>query len=135
MRRGHPAAERQWTLGDYAEFAHVTVALLGDDQSEIDARLAEAGVARRIASTSPHFMAALACVGATDCVTTISAALARRFADTFGLVLVEPPFVDPSLTLTLVGSALRDHDSALGWLRAHIRAAAREAYELGAAVV
>jgi DNA-binding transcriptional LysR family regulator len=133
MRRGHPAAARRWTLDDYAEFAHVTVALLGDGQSEIDARLAEAGIARRIAFTSPHFMAALACVGATDCVTTISAALARRFADTFGLVLVEPPFVDPSLMLTLVGSALRSHDPALGWLRAHIRAAARDAYEPGMA--
>jgi DNA-binding transcriptional LysR family regulator len=135
MRRAHPAAERRWTLSDYAEFAHVTVALLGDNQSEIDARLAEAGVARRIASTSPHFMATLACVGATDSVTTISAALARRFAETFGLVLAEPPLVDPSLTLTLVGSALRGHDPALGWLRAHIREAAREAYEPGIAVV
>ncbi len=57
------------------------MAVLGDGQTEIDALLAAQGVRRRIALVTPHFMAALAAVAATDLVTTLSAALARRFAD------------------------------------------------------
>ncbi len=72
MRRGHPAAEAEWTFADYARFDHVTVGILGDNLSEIDAELAEAGVARRISLTTPHFVAALAAVGASDCITTLS---------------------------------------------------------------
>ena len=46
---------------------------------------------------TPHFMAALAAVGASDAVTTISQTLARRFAGVFGLALLDPPFADVPL--------------------------------------
>lgn len=117
MRRGHPAARRKWTLADYGRFEQATVAILGDRKSEMDALLAEAGVTRRIAFTSPHFMAALAVVSATDMVTTISEALARRFADRFGLLIKRPPLADVSLMMTLVWSKVRDHDPVLSWFR------------------
>ena len=55
MRRGHPAANRAWTLADYAAWPHATVAFFADGVSEIDARLAAAGVERRIALTTPAF--------------------------------------------------------------------------------
>jgi DNA-binding transcriptional LysR family regulator len=60
MRRGHPAAKRRWTMRDYGSFGHATIAILGDQQSEMDAVLAKAGTSRKIVFTSPHFMAALA---------------------------------------------------------------------------
>ena len=41
---------------------HATVAIFGDRVSEIDAELAEAGLVRRVAFTSPHFIVALAAV-------------------------------------------------------------------------
>lgn len=128
MRRGHPAAGRRWNKSDYGCFDHVTVAIRGDDESEIDAELAEAGVTRRVALRTPHFVAALACVGATDCVTTLSAALARRFADTFGLTFAEPPLARTALRITLVGTATRANDPGLSWLRARIREAADEVF-------
>jgi DNA-binding transcriptional LysR family regulator len=126
MRRGHPAAERAWRLADYAAFDHVGVALTGDGQSEIDARLASHGVARRIALVTPHFTAALATVAATDMVTTISRALARRFAPSLGLVLKDPPFEAPPLETTLVSSHWRAADPLLAWIRARAREAAVE---------
>jgi DNA-binding transcriptional LysR family regulator len=128
MRRGHPAAGRRWAKADYADFDHVTVSVRGGDDSEIDAELAEAGVTRRVVLRTPYFMAALASVGATDCVTTLSAALARRFADTFGLILAEPPLAQTLLRFTLVGMASRGADPAAPWLRARIREAADEVY-------
>jgi DNA-binding transcriptional LysR family regulator len=118
MRRGHPAADDDWTIADYGRWNHVGVAILGDGQSDIDALLAAAGVQRRIALVTPHFTAALAAVAATDMVTTISENFARRFALPFDLVLKPPPFAAASLQITVVWSHLRNGDALLAWFRA-----------------
>jgi DNA-binding transcriptional LysR family regulator len=128
MRNGHPAAAAAWTLADYGRFSHVGVALLGDGQSEIDAMLAAAGFSRRIAVATPHFVAALATVAATDFVTTVSAALARRFAGEFGLAVRRPPFERTRLRTTLVCSHVRARDPFLVWFRALVREVAREVF-------
>ena len=121
MRRGHPAADRAWSVADYGSHLHVGVALLGDGRSEIDALLAAEGVSRRIALVTPHFMAALAAVAATDMVTTVSAALACRFAAVLGLVLRDPPFAQTRLQTTLVCSHVRSADPFLAWFRSVVR--------------
>jgi DNA-binding transcriptional LysR family regulator len=127
-RRGARGSDAPWTLAEYAARDHATVAIFGDRVSDIDAELAEAGLTRRIAFTTPHFLVALAAVGASDCVTTLSAALARRFADTLGLELYEPPLRQNRIDLTTVAAATRAADPGLVWLRARLREAAREAY-------
>jgi DNA-binding transcriptional LysR family regulator len=121
MRGSHPAAGRHWTIADYGLYGHVGVALLGDGQSDVDAELAAAGVARRIDVVTPHFMAALATVAATDLVTTISAGLALCFADHFGLVLQDPPLAETVLQVTLVCSHVRATDRFLVWFRSMVR--------------
>jgi DNA-binding transcriptional LysR family regulator len=128
LRAGHPRDGCDWTLRDYAEAEHVTIAIRGDDESENDAALAREGLARRIVLRTPHFMAALAAVGASDAVTTVSATLARRFASTFGLLVRDSPFVTIPLQLSLVGTASRAADPALVWLRGLIREATEEAF-------
>ena len=132
MRRGHPAAGRPWTLADYGIYHHAAIGLLGDGQSELDALLAAGGVSRRIALVTPHFMAALATVAATDMVTTVSAALARRFAAPFGLVLRDPPLTETALRITLVCSHVRAADPVLAWFRTIVREVAA-APEIGGA--
>lgn len=127
-RRGRRPADFAWTLEDYAAQDHATVAIFGDRLTEIDAELAEAGLVRRIVFTSPHFLSALAAVGASDCVTTLTAALARRFADVFGLQLFEPPLRQQAVALTTVVAATRARDPALVWLRARLKEAAEEVY-------
>ena len=127
MRRGHPAANRDWSLADYATYPHATVAFFGDGVSEIDAALAAAGLERRITLTTPHFMATIAAVAASDCVTTISLAFARRFAEPFNLVLRRPPLPD-ALEVTMVGLRLRAADPALKWFRGVLRAEAAAVY-------
>lgn len=128
LREDHPRRERRWTVEDYAEAEHVTISIRGDDESEIDAALARHGLARRIVLRTPHFLAALAAVGATDAVTTVSEALARRFAPTFGLAILETPLAAIPLHLSLVSAATRANDPALAWLKGLIRAAAEEAH-------
>ena len=127
MRQDHPAAGKPWTFADYGAFGHVGVALLGDAQSQVDAELAAQGVSRRMALVTPHFMAALAAVASTDLVTTISAALARRFQSTFGLALREPPFGETRLQITLVSSHIRTADPFVAWFRGIVQEAAAEA--------
>ena len=128
MRRGHPAADRAWSMADYQRYDHVGVAIFGDGASALDARLAKAGFVRRIALSTPHFMAALAAVAATDMVTTISQTLAQRFAGEFNLIVRAPPFDDEGMQLTLVAAAARASDPALKWFCALVREVAREVF-------
>ncbi|MBI1361594.1 MAG: LysR family transcriptional regulator [Alphaproteobacteria bacterium] len=135
LRKGHALARRKWTIEDYGRVSHVGVSIFGDNQSELDAQLAAAGVHRRIALVTPHFMAALAVVGGTDMATTVSRVFAARFADQFGLVLKTPPLPDLDLELTIVWSHVRAADPVLAWVRSVIRETARETLVLDGARV
>lgn len=132
LRRDHPMAKRKWTMADYARVSHVGISILGDSGSELDAQLARAGVKRRLALTTPHFMAALAAVSGTDMVTTVSRVFASRFADELGLVLKEPPLPHTGLELTMVWSHVRAADPVLAWLRTVIRDVAQTTMDIAA---
>lgn len=127
LRRGHPLADRDWTVADYGRVDHVGVSIFGDSPSDLDAALAAHGVTRRMALTTPHFLSALAVVAQTDHATTISHAFASRFAGLFDLVLKPPP-LPATLAQVLVWSQPRGADPALAWLRGVIAEAAASAY-------
>ena len=128
MRRGHPTANRAFRLEDYAQFDHVGVTMLGDGQSDLDGVLAAHGISRRMALTTPHFIAALATVARTDLVTTVSRAFAQAFATQFDLRLTDPPFEETGLDLTMLWNGQRGADPFLDWFRGVIRDAAAEVY-------
>ncbi len=125
MRRGHPLTDKKWHLADYASVDHVGISLQDDGISELDARLAAKGISRRVSLTTPHFTAALAAVGASDAVTTVSRAFAAHFADHFGLEYRDPPFDDIKLDMVLVASALRARDPLLNWVANKVKEAAQ----------
>ncbi|WP_234794775.1 LysR family transcriptional regulator [Xaviernesmea oryzae] len=131
-RRGHPLAAGPVTAEDYARFPHAVVAIFGDGQSEIDAALAARKLSRRIAISTPHFAAALAVVAATDYVTTMSEALARRFAGPFDLAMTPSPLAPQPLSITLVWNRIRSADPALIWFRDLLRDVADTVYRLPA---
>lgn len=128
MRRGHPASAAALTMADYARLDHVGVSLFGDSQSMIDSALAAEGLERRIALTTPSFVAALAAVAAADSVTAVSRALAAQFVDLFDLALVTPPFPGADYEMTLVWAKHRDGDFLLAWLRGLIAGIAEAAF-------
>jgi DNA-binding transcriptional LysR family regulator len=130
LRKGHPLAKKKWAIEDYGRVAQVGISILGDAGSDMDAQLAKAGVHRRMALVTPHFMAALAAVAGTDMATTISHVFASRFADKFGLVLKDPPLPNIDLDLTVVWSHVRAADPVLAWVRTAIRDAAQETMDL-----
>jgi DNA-binding transcriptional LysR family regulator len=129
MRRGHPKSDQTWSIDDYGTVNHVGIALLDDGRSELDGLLAAAGVTRRVALVTPHFTAALAAVAATDMVTTISEAFARRFAEVFDLSVRPPPFANADLTMTLIWLHVRASDPTLVWFRELLRETAEQVYE------
>jgi DNA-binding transcriptional LysR family regulator len=130
MRAGHPAAGRPWKITDYGNYDHVSISILGDGRSDLDAELAARGVSRRIGLVTPHFMAALAAVSETDMVTTLSEAFANRFAGVFNLVLQAPPLAQVDLQLALAWSQVKNNDRLLTWLRGVIGEVARETHGL-----
>lgn len=115
MRDGHPAARKKWTLADYAKWDSVVVSLTGDGMSDIDARLAKAGITRRVGLSTPHFMGCLAAVSATDMIATTSLLFAARHAKTYHLIVRKPPFPEGRFTNTLIGSASRMNDPVIRW--------------------
>jgi len=127
-RRGHPLATGPVSAEDYARFPHAAITIFGDGRSEIDTALAARGLSRTIALTTPHFAAALAVVAATDYLTTLSEALARRFDDTFGLAMRPSPLIAEPLSITLVWNRIRSTDPALVWFRELIRDVAATIY-------
>ncbi len=124
----HPRAETGWQLGDYALWPSVAISLIGDGTSDLDTILARQGGMRRIASVVPNFVTALSIVAATDAVTTVSRAAAARFRDTFGLAILDAPFEETDMAMTLVTSAGRSNDRLLDWLCEVIRDEARKCY-------
>jgi DNA-binding transcriptional LysR family regulator len=130
LRKGHPLAKRKWTIEDYGRVSHVGISILGDAGSDLDAQLARAGVRRRMALVTPHFMATLATVAQTNMASTISRVFAEKFADQFNLVLKAPPLPNVDLDLTVVWSRVRAADPVLAWVREAIREAAKTTMDL-----
>jgi len=126
LRAGHPLARRKWTIEDYGRVDHVGISIFGDAGSELDAQLAPAGVKRRVALVTPHFMAALATVSGTDMATTVGRAFASRFAAPLGLILKEPPLPRTDLDMTIVWSGVRAADPVLAWMRKVIAEVAQD---------
>jgi DNA-binding transcriptional LysR family regulator len=121
MREKHPAARKKWTLAEYAKWESVVVSLIGDGRSDIDARLAKAGLTRRIGLSTPHFMGCLAIVSATDMITTTSHLFATRHAKAYRLIVREPPFAEVRFTNTIIASALRMNDPVIRWFCALVK--------------
>ena len=115
MREKHPAARKKWTLAEYAKWDSVVVSLIGEGRSDIDARLAKAGLTRRIGLTTPHFIGCLAIVAATDMITTTSHLIATRYAKAYRLVVREPPFPEVRFNNTIIASAVRMNDPVIRW--------------------
>jgi DNA-binding transcriptional LysR family regulator len=126
MREKHPAASRNWRLADYAQWDSAVVSIFGDGQSDVDARLAKAGVVRRIGLTTPHFTAVLAALATTDMIANTSHLFAIRHARAYRLVVKDTPFPEIRFTSTVIGSALRTNDPVIRWCRTLIKEISEE---------
>lgn len=117
VRNDHPLVHGKLTLKTYCELHHVLVAPRGRGGSKVDDLLRERGLSRRVTRCLPYFLAALHCVAESDCVATLSARLAVKHAERFGLQVIKPPFPIPGYTVDQVWHPRVDAEPAHMWLR------------------
>jgi DNA-binding transcriptional LysR family regulator len=88
--------------------------------------LDELGVRRRVQARVTGWLPVPFVVAGTDLVAVIPEQLARRVADTAGVVVVEPPFGAIELIEAVWWHPGRSADPALSWLRGVLRDTAAE---------
>jgi LysR family transcriptional activator of mexEF-oprN operon len=105
------------SLADYVRLPHVLTSLRSGERGVVDDALAQLGLARIVALTTPRFLAVPFLVRDAPVVTTMHAQLARLFATALGLSLSPPPVVLPDIAISLLWHASYDQDPAHAWLR------------------
>jgi DNA-binding transcriptional LysR family regulator len=115
MRKGHPFA-RQPTLDRYCDARHLVVSMTGEPFGFVDKSLQEVGRARRIATSVPNFMLALATVADSDLLAALPQSLLSRNAKRFGLQSVAAPLQLPSFQISAVATKAALMDAGVAWL-------------------
>jgi DNA-binding transcriptional LysR family regulator len=117
VRSGHPVGTRKLGLEQFARLEHLQVAPRGKPGGYVDDVLREQGLTRRVARAVPYFLTALHLVAETDYVLTISERIARRFAASLRLEVLEAPLALRPYALSLVWHPRVDADPAHHFLR------------------
>jgi DNA-binding transcriptional LysR family regulator len=123
LRQGHPALEGRLDAARWASLPHVIVSPTGGARGQVDTALHSAGLARRVAVTVPHFLAALALVAASDLVLTTPLRVARTQAAGLQLALLEPPVPLPPIPICMLWDGRTHQDPVQRWLRSVVVAA------------
>lgn len=82
----------------------------------VDQWLAEQGLTRQIAYTTPNYLQAAHLAAATDMCVVLPRQLAQQFAHLLPLAVHELPFALEPFELEVVHLSHRQHDPALAWL-------------------
>jgi DNA-binding transcriptional LysR family regulator len=126
LRPNHPALERPWTVKNFAKLRHAMIAPTGNPGGIVDDALAKLGSERRVVASVPHFLIAPFLIPNTDLVVTLPSRVARAFASSLGLVVVEPPLKLPGFQMHLVWREQMHRDQAQVWFRNELRHVAAE---------
>jgi DNA-binding transcriptional LysR family regulator len=117
-RAGHPRLKRRPTLAQFCQLDHVVVSQDGGGFRAItDEVLSEAGLARRVVLSVPHFLFMMSVLASTDLVAMLPSRLVR---DTSVLRVVEPPVDIPGYEMAMLWHERSHRDPAHQWLREHI---------------
>ncbi len=116
MDADNPAA-RDMDEARFLAMDHVLMRPPSPGQSFVDRELEALGIKLKIAISTFSFMSLPDLVRGTDRVAILQRRLARKVAQAGGLALVEPPVNLPPLEQHVQWHAMRNHDTALDWLR------------------
>lgn len=105
------------SLDDYLRFPHVLTSLRGTAHGVVDDALAERGLGRTLAVTTPRFLAVPFLVRGAPVITTMHARLAHVFASALGLTVSPVPVPLAEVAVSMVWHASYDDDPAHRWLR------------------
>jgi DNA-binding transcriptional LysR family regulator len=119
-RRRHPAMKGALSAKSFAALSHLLVSPRGDPIGSVDEVLREAGLARRVVLTVPHFLAAPFVIGATDLVAVMAERIAQRLATASRIAIRPLPVTVQPWTIGLARPSNAPSDPALDWLIALI---------------
>lgn len=117
MRSGHPASRGRLSRARFARLEHVLVAPRGEPRGIVDELLAAEGLERRVARCVPSFHVAPQLVAGSDYVLTVASRVAKRYADSLGLVVRKPPLELPSFEVAVLWHQRDERDPEHRWLR------------------
>ena len=124
VRQGHPNIRGRLTLEQYAQVPHVQVAPRGRPGGYVDQVLAREGLHRRVARAVPFFLSAMQLCAQADYVLTVPERLARAWAETFGLRVLEPPIPFAPYAVVQLWHPRHEADEGHQWLRQQVMLAA-----------
>lgn len=105
------------TLEDYVGLPHVLTSLRKGERGVVDDALERIGMSRKIALTTPRFVAVPFLVAGAPVVTTMHARLAKFFASELDLALSPVPIDLPDVQISMLWHSSYDSDPAHTWLR------------------
>jgi DNA-binding transcriptional LysR family regulator len=126
VRRGHPLAEGPMTLERFTAFPHLLHSPNGSRDGALDRPLAEAGHPRRLGAVVAHLGAVPEILLRTDMVMSLSARLALRLAESYGLAVRPCPIEFRHMRLSLVFHRRFEADAGHAWIRRLLITVARE---------
>jgi DNA-binding transcriptional LysR family regulator len=127
VRRGHPLARGRLTLARYVAARHAFIAPRGRRGGTVDDLLAARGLSREIALATPHFLVAPFAVAESDLVLTVPERVARTYARSLPLAILEPPMELPGFSVSVLWHERTDADEGLAWVRRCLVEASRPA--------
>lgn len=120
-RRGHPLTRGRVTLERFASASHALVSPRGQPGGgRVDEALKQHGLVRRIAFTTPSFLAAPQVVAMTDLVMILPARIAAALAGQLRLAMFEPPVEIPGFRMAMFWHDRHDSDPAHAFIRREI---------------
>ena len=142
MRQGHPEAGSEMSLDTIARYRHVDILISKRDTGAssdlvnrdglerpyitsnpafLDGLLNEKGLSRRVGATVSHFLAVPPLLAQTDMLAFVPLSVARAANRTYGIVIREPPYTVPPVTISmLVHRTMGSHPSIV-WLCERLR--------------
>jgi DNA-binding transcriptional LysR family regulator len=117
VRKGHPRVRGKLTLKQFVELGHVLTTPHGRPGGVVDRLLAERGLSRRVAVTTPHFLVAPILVAHSDLVGTLPSRVAHALAAFLPLTLHRPPLDVPGFSVAMVWHTRTAEEPPHRWLR------------------
>lgn len=117
VRKGHPATRKRFDVETFIGLPHVQVAPRGKVGGYLDDVLRTRGLSRHVARAVPYFTTALQLAASTDYVLTISERIAKLFAETRSIELLEVPLELRPYALSLVWHPRMDGDAGHRFVR------------------
>lgn len=116
-----------FTLEQFVTLSHIQIAPRGMPGGYVDDMLRQKGLSRTVARAVPYFTTALKLAAETDYVLTVSERIAREYATSMNIELLEVPLELRPYALSLLWHPRVDNDPGHRFLREIFLRAAREA--------